>query len=65
MALIPYSYRWLNVVLGSLMPVAALWVAWTWGEGIPLVRRRWFAALAGLLASLEGFSFSGIALWVY
>jgi dolichyl-phosphate-mannose-protein mannosyltransferase len=56
MALTPYSYRWLNALLGSLMPVAALWVAWIWSEGIPLVRRRWFAAMAGLLTSMDGFS---------
>ncbi|MDA0267714.1 MAG: phospholipid carrier-dependent glycosyltransferase [Cyanobacteria bacterium] len=56
MALSPVSFRWLNALLGSLMPVTALWVAWTWAKDISLPRRRCFAVLAGLLTSWDGFS---------
>ena len=56
MALHPISYRWLNALLGSLLPLLALWMAWVWTVGLPLKRRRTFAALAGLLTSWDGFT---------
>jgi dolichyl-phosphate-mannose--protein O-mannosyl transferase len=56
MALNPISYRWPNALLGSFIPVVALWMAWTWTVGMPLRRRRCFAALAGLLTSWDGFT---------
>ncbi len=56
MALHPASFRWFNALLGSLMPVVALWTAWVWAEDIPRQRRRYFAILAGVLTSCDGFS---------
>lgn len=44
----PFSYRWLNALTGSLIPVIAA------GTAYQLSRRRSFALIAGLLTATDG-----------
>ena len=51
-ALNPLSYRWLNGVIGAIVPLFASWVAWEWSRGRR--RRQLFTRLTGVLTSLDG-----------
>jgi dolichyl-phosphate-mannose--protein O-mannosyl transferase len=48
----PISYRWLNGLIGAVVPLLAGWMAWEWGRGRR--DRPWLTLLTALLTSLDG-----------
>ncbi len=52
----PWSYRWLNGLLGALMPLAAGWATWVWTGDLAATRRRAWAIGAMVATSLDGFA---------
>lgn len=53
-ALNPWSYRWLNGVLGAALPLVVGWATAAWTVGVPQGRRHSWILLAIALTSLDG-----------